>query len=520
MNWRTSIHGITLWLIGSLLSSQVRGTEPANDPLGQNTQPNIIVFLVDDLGVMDTSVPFLLDSAGQPQRYPLNDFYRTPHLERLASQGVRLNNFYAMSVCSPTRTSIITGQNAARHRVTQWIRSEGNNRGQFGPPQWNWTGFDNTAATLPSVLRTAGYRSIYIGKAHFGPIGQPTEFPDALGYDINIAGCSWGQPGSYYGQDGYGHLQGNRSRAVPHLDKYHGSATFLTEALTREAIAQITASLEESEPFFLHFAPYAVHAPFQSNPRYAPHYADSGKSKDAQAYATLVESMDTALGELTDHLIQQGIAENTLILFLGDNGGDAPLGPAHEHHSSFPLRGKKGTHYEGGSRTPFIAAWAQPNPNNAWQQKLPIAAGQVNSQVATVMDLYPTLTNLVAASPPANHALDGHDLAPQLSNQPNPQRPNQFLLHFPHDHRSSYFTSLRVDNWKLIYHYFPEQNPAKTRYELFDLDADPYENHNLADQQPAKVSELLEIMIQQLKAQDALYPVDEQGQTLEITLEH
>lgn len=520
MTWQTWINAVTLWLLGSLLNGLTLGTEPSEDPLAQNSRPNIVVFLVDDLGVMDTSVPFLLDSAGQPQRYPLNEFYRTPNLERLASQGVRLNNFYAMSVCSPTRTSIITGQNAARHRVTQWIRSEGNNRGKFGPLHWNWTGFNTPPATLPSVLRTVGYRTIYIGKAHFGPIGQPTEFPDALGYDVNIAGCSWGQPGSYYGRDGYGQLQGNRSRAVPHLDKYHGTDTFLTEALTQEARSQINQCLADNQPFFLQFAPYAVHAPFQSNPRYAANYADSGKSKDAQAYATLVESMDTALGELMDQLDQRGIAENTLILFLGDNGGDAPLGPAHEHHSSFPLRGKKGTHYEGGSRTPFIAAWAKPDPNNRWQQQLPIAAGQVNSQVATVMDLYPTLLNLVDANPPADHVLDGFDLALQLANRPNPDRSNQFLLHFPHDHRSSYFTSLRVDNWKLIYHYFPEQNPAKTRYELFDLNADPHENHNLAEQQPAKVRELLKTMIQELGEQSALYPVDEQGQALEITLEH
>jgi arylsulfatase A-like enzyme len=507
-----------LFLQGILLSCLAIASSPAFDQSEHTKPPHIIVFLVDDLGVMDTSVPFMLDASGQPQRYPLNDFYRTPHLERLAAQGVRLNNFYAMSVCSPTRTSILSGQNAARHRVTQWIRSESNNRGKFGPPLWNWGGLTNSRATLPGVLQTAGYRTIYIGKAHFGPIGQPTEFPDRLGYDINIAGCSWGQPGSYYGQDGYGHINGNRSRAVPHLEKYHGTDTFLTAALTREAQAQIDAGLADDQPFFLQFAPYAVHAPFQSNPSYAANYVDSGKSKDAQAYATLVESMDTALGELMEHLDRRGIAESTLILFLGDNGGDAPLGPTHEHHSSFPLRGKKGTHYEGGSRTPFIVAWAKPDPGNPWQQKLPIAAGEVNTQLATVMDLYPTVLNLVDAAPPIDHILDGHDLTHQLANRPNPDRSNQFLLHFPHDHRSSYFTSLRVDHWKLIYHYLPEQNPAKTRYELFDLAVDPYENHNLAEQQPAKVRELLETMIQQLEDQAALYPVDEHGQTLKPRL--
>lgn len=481
-------------------------------------RPNIVLFLVDDMGPMDTSVPFMLDGDGKPKRFPLNDYYRTPSMERLAAQGIRLNNFYAMSVCSPTRASIISGQNAARHRVTQWIRSEGNNKGEFGPPQWNWTGFSNARATLPGVLQTVGYHTIYIGKAHFGPIGKPTEFPNNLGYDVNIAGCSWGQPGSYYGQDGYGHLKGNKSRAVPDLEKYHGTDTFLTEALTIEGKAQIDAALETNKPFFLHFAPYALHAPFHSNPRYAANYADSGKPKEAQAYATLVESMDTALGELVDHLEERGIAKDTLILFVGDNGSDAPLGPPHEHNSSFPLRGKKATHYEGGIRTPFIAAWAKPEPTNEWQQQLPIAQNAINTQLATVMDLYPTILNLAGAPKPPDHTIDGDDLAKQLANESNPDRDNRFLMHFPHSHRSSYFTSLRVGDWKLIYHYLPDLNPAKNRYELFNLQADPFENNNLADQQADEVKRLMQAMIQQLDEQSALYPVNEQGNPIDPIL--
>ena len=477
-------------------------------------QPNIVLFLVDDMGPMDTSVPFMLGDDNNPQRYPLNDYYRTPQMERLAAQGLRLNNFYAMSVCSPTRTSIISGQNAARHRVTQWIRSEGNNKGEFGPPDWNWTGFRNVQATLPSVLQSVGYHTIYIGKAHFGPIGQPTEFPSHLGYNVNIAGCSWGQPGSYYGQDGYGHLKGNKDRAVPDLEKYHGTNTFLTEALTTEAKSQIDAATETGKPFFLHFAPYAVHAPFQANPKYAANYAESGKSQPAQAYATLVESIDTALGDLMRHLEDRGIAEQTLILFLGDNGSDAPLGPTHEHHASSPLRGMKGTHYEGGIRTPFIAAWAKPDANNKWQQQLPIAPNVINTQIATVTDLYPTILRLANASPPEGYTIDGHDLAPQLANRPNPDRGNRFLMHFPHSHRSSYFTTLRVGDWKLIYHYFPDLNPAKIRYELFDLQADPYENHNLAFQRPETVKQLMDEMVEELDEQAALFPVDEHGQPL------
>lgn len=132
-------------------------------------KPNIIVFLVDDMGLMDTSVPFLTDPDGQPVEHPLNRWYRTPNMQRLADQGVRFSQFYAQSVSSPSRTSLLTGQNATRHGVTNWIYSESNNRNTYGPPDWNWLGLDSADYTLPQMLSDAGYRTIHVGKAHFGP---------------------------------------------------------------------------------------------------------------------------------------------------------------------------------------------------------------------------------------------------------------------------------------------------------------------------------------------------------------
>jgi len=480
-------------------------------------QPNIVVFLVDDMGVMDTSVPFLTDEQGNAKRYPLNDYYKTPAMETLASRGVRFNNFCAMSVCSPTRTSIITGQNATRHRVTQWIRSENNNRGNFGPPEWNWTGFQNAGATLPGVLKTKGYRTIFVGKAHFGPMGEPSEWPTNLGFDVNVAGCSWGQPGSYYGEHGYGHIKGNKKRAVPHLEKYHGTDTFLTDALTQEVNAQVSKAVQDDKPFFLEFAPYAVHAPFHSNPRFADDYKDSGKSKPAQAYATLIASMDRALGRLLEQLEKEGVAENTLVFFLGDNGGDAPLGDTHGYASAAPLRGKKATHYEGGMRVPFIAAWAKPDPTNKWQQKLPIKQGAIQPQLGAVMDLYPTILGLVDAKAPTGHVVDGHDLAKQLTGERNPDREERFLMHFPHGHRSSYFTSLRAGDWKVVYHYEPK-NPDQPKYELFNLKDDPFEKNDLSQKEPNKLKRMMNAMIQQLKAEGALYPVGQDGKELKPKL--
>ena len=167
-------------------------------------QPNIVVMLVDDMGIMDTSVPFLTDEAGRPRRYPLNDFYRTPNMDRLASRGIRFNNFYSMSVCSPTRVSLQTGQNAARHRTTNWINPSRDNAGPQGPPEWNWRGLKPGDVTLASLLRAQGYRTIHVGKGHFSPRAFPGSDPSNLGFEVNVGGASIGAPGSYYGEKNYG----------------------------------------------------------------------------------------------------------------------------------------------------------------------------------------------------------------------------------------------------------------------------------------------------------------------------
>jgi arylsulfatase A-like enzyme len=150
-----------------------------------------------------------------------------------------------------------------------------------------------------------------------------------------------------------------------------------------------------------------VHAPFEADPRFAAHYRDSGKPAPAQAFATLIEGMDKSLGDLLDHLESLGVAENTIVFFLGDNGSDAPLGHEHAVACAAPLRGKKGSHYEGGMRVPFIAAWAKPTAGNAQQQRLPIAAGAIQAQQAAVYDLFPTVLRLAGVAVPPGHVVDG-----------------------------------------------------------------------------------------------------------------
>ncbi|MFK8112468.1 MAG: sulfatase-like hydrolase/transferase, partial [Rubripirellula sp.] len=346
------------------------------DPVSAD-KPNVIVFLVDDMGVMDTSLPFLTDNNGQPKRYPLNDYYRTPNMERLAAQGIRFNHFYAMSVCSPTRISIMTGQNAARHHATNWIRPDSDNRGEFGPPDWNWLGLKKGEVSLPGLLSADGYRTIHVGKGHFGSRESEGADPLNLGFDVNVGGHCFGAPGSYYAEEKYGLGTKRAHHAVPHLEKYHGGKTFLSEALTIEANVRVDDAVKSKQPFLLYFAHYAVHGPHQSDPRFADHYKDSGKPKNAQNFATLIEGMDKSLGDVLDHLEELGVAENTMVFFLGDNGSDAPLGHQHDVACAAPLRGKKGSHYEGGVRVPFSAAWAKLSPGNAPRKKLPSRPGKI-----------------------------------------------------------------------------------------------------------------------------------------------
>ena len=482
--------------------------------------PNIVIMLVDDMGVMDTSVPFLTDAEGNPKRYPLNDYYRTPNMERLAARGVRFNNFCAMSVCSPTRISIMTGQNAARHRTTNWINPDNDNAGPQGPSEWNWKGLKPGDVTLPGLLRRAGYRTIHVGKGHFAPREFDAANPQSIGFDINVAGGSIGAPGSYYGNQNFDRPakdKGNAKRgshAVPGLEKYHGQDIFLTEALTLEAKSHVSDAVKAQMPFFLYFAQYAVHAPFNSDPRFAANYKDTGKPENAQAFATLVEGMDKSLGDVLDHLESLGIADNTLILFLGDNGSDAPLGHEHEVACASPLRGKKGSHYEGGMRVPFIAAWAKPNTDSVNQQRLPIAADAIQSQQAAVYDLFPTLLGLSGVTSPAEHALDGKKLDRLLTAKPDSSRDEKFLMHYPHaPHRTNYFTTYRDGEWKVIYHYFPTQVSGGSHYQLFHLKNDPFEQTDLAKSDPTKLRTMMEGLIAALESQNAVYPVDMESKT-------
>jgi arylsulfatase A-like enzyme len=255
-------------------------------------------------------------------------------------------------------------------------------------------------------------------------------------------------------------------------------------------------------------AHYAVHAPFQSDPRFAAHYKDSGKPAAAQAFATLIEGMDKSLGDILDHLDALGVSENTLIFFLGDNGSDAPLGDPHAVACAAPLRGKKGAHYEGGMRVPFIAAWAKA-ADNPHQRRLPIAAGAIQSQMAAVYDLFPTILGLTDMAAPEEHVVDGVRLDTLLTGRPDAAREQTFLMHYPHaPHRSNYFTCYRRGDWKVIYHYYPSEASEGSHYQLYNLHDDPFEQNNLAASKPDELKVMMQGLAASMERHNSLYPVD------------
>jgi arylsulfatase A-like enzyme len=474
-------------------------------------KPNIVVMLVDDLGMMDTSVPFITDKEGRPHREALNNFYRTPNLERLAERGVRFNQFCAMSVCSPTRVSLMTGQNSARHRVTNWISPTRDNAGPLGPTEWRWKGLARTDVTLAKILKSHGYRTIHVGKGHFGPTGSEGSNPLNLGFDVNVGGTSVGQPPSYYGNKSFGSGKAlEKGPALPGLEAYHGKEIFLTEALTLEANRHVEDAVKSNHPFFLYFAQYGVHAPFNSDPRFASHYENSGKPAAAQAFATLVEGVDKSLGDVWVNLERLGVAQDTVIIFVGDNGSDAPLGDPHAVACAAPLRGKKGSHYEGGMRVPFVAAWGADGGRFASQT--PIARGMVQRQLGAVYDIFPTALEIAGVKPPDGHTVDGASLRTLFSGKRDASRLERFLMHYPHaPHRSDYFTTLRNGRWKLIYHYFPTAVSRGSHYELFDLANDPYEQQDKSLSEKSVLREMVQLMKSELKRQDALPPQSAQG---------
>lgn len=485
-------------------------------------RPNIVFFLVDDMGWQDTSVEF------HTARTPFNDFFRTPGMERLARNGVRFTQAYACAVCTPTRVSWLTGRNAARHHVTNWTLKGDTSSSStvLLPPRWKTEGLQpGDAPTAAGLLRAAGYRTIHVGKAHWGAVGTPGSDPRNLGFDVNIAGHAAGAPESYQGMDRYGEGKpGKEVWAVPGLERYKGTDTHLTDALTLEACREVERAVKElHQPFFLYLSHYAVHSPLQPHRPYDAHYRGLPVAESEVLYASMVEGMDASLGRVLDKLGELGVGASTIVVFYTDNGGVSHairgkniLGTGKDTHNQ-PLREGKGSAYEGGIRVPAIVGWAEVQPGHPLQRAIPVRAGARCARPVIVEDLFPTFLRWAGAPLPGDSPVDGEDLTPWLADPTATMRRSALVWHFPNvwtpypvGSRVGYqpHSVIREGDWKAIYFYETE------RWELYNPAQDLGEANDLASAEPARLAELARHLRERLVALQSPWPVDRaSGQT-------
>ncbi|MSU47687.1 MAG: DUF4976 domain-containing protein [Opitutus sp.] len=408
----------------------------ADFAFSQVSRPNLILILADDLGWAD------LGCYG-------NTFNETPNIDRLARQGLRFTQFYAGPVCSPTRTNLQSGQDQARFGITQHIPGHRRPFAKLIDPTVPLQ-LPLEVETFAERLGAAGYKTGYFGKWHLGGAGFG---PAQQGWQTSLE------------------FQGNtQPPAVTGSRETRRNAEFLTE----KALAFIAAN--RTQPFLLQVSHFAVHIPLSTTPELLKKYEAKRPTPgypSNPAYAGLLEELDQSVGRIVEAVDQAGLAENTLILFLSDNGGLEHEQSGRLVTSNAPLHGEKGTLYEGGIRIPAIARW----PGH-------VPAGRETATPAITMDVYPTFLELTGASDAKGQPLDGLSLAPVLQNPSSALGRDALHWHLPHYHHSTPASAIRRGDWKLIE--FFEGNVL----ELYDLAADPSEQTNLAARDPARARDL------------------------------
>lgn len=436
--------------------------------------PNLILINVDDLGWKD------LGCYG-------SDVYETPNIDKLARNGLKFTNAYsACAVCSPTRAAIMTGRYPARLGVTDWIRArfQGGKIPKDKKNPSGWVGSKNKKVlcpqnalwmeleevTIAEKLKEDGYATCHIGKWH---LGADDWYPEKQGFDENYGGCDYGQPPSYF--DPFKNKRLDGIYGLP--GKKQGQ--YLTDRECDEAVMFIKKNRQKK--FFLNFANYAVHTPIQAKPSLLDKYKTKIQSLDTKqknaAYATMVESVDQAVGRIITILKEEGIIDRTLIIFTSDNGG--LLGVT----NNAPLRSGKGFPYEGGIRVPLIIFW----PDF-------INGGKVIDTPVSSIDFFPTLCSAAGIKNSTDEVVDGLNLLPLIKGENNVKRQSLFW-HFPHYRgKINPYSIIRNGDWKLIKRY--DGKP----FELFNLKNDLSEKNDLSQDMPEKVKELNEeIMIWLLK---------------------
>lgn len=424
-------------------------------------QLNIVLFLIDDLGWKD------IGANG-------STYYQTPAIDQLASDGVRFTNAYsACAVCTPSRAAILTGRYPARILMTNWTPD-----GRWDPHAPMKEGrfvrdLPLEEFTIAEALREAGYRTISIGKWHLG--GEPFSMPEHHGFDRNVGGTAHGAPGEYffpYAGNWSIPTTGQKSRWTVLPDGRPGE--YLTDRLTDEAVAFIKEN--KDQPFFLYFPHYGVHTPLEAKEDMVARYkaVPENERQGDPVYAAMIESIDQSVKRVTQTLNDLKLQDNTVVVFTSDNGG------MWKATSNAPLRGHKGTYWEGGIRVPLIIKW----PGFA-------SKGKVVDVPVIGMDLYPTLLQVAGLPMRPNQHLDGRNLSPLLRDAEELPRQSLFW-HFPHynNHPDTVPQgAIRKGSWKLIESFDP------AGLQLYNLEQDPGETTNLVNEN----NELAMSLLQELK---------------------
>ncbi len=399
--------------------------------------PNIVFILIDDMGWMDSGCQG-------------SEYYETPNIDRLASEGARFTDAYAAcTVCSPTRASILTGKHPARLHLTDFISGHIHPWARLRAPDWTQY-LSHEETTFATVLNSAGYNTFFVGKWH---LGEAAYYPEKHGFDVNIGGCHRGMPPTYFSPYGIETLG----------DGPEGE--YLTDRLTDEALMLMERS--RHRPFLLYLSHYAVHIPLEARSRLIEKYAAREKhGQISETYAAMVESTDESVGRVLDKLDELGIAEETVVISFSDNGGYTKA------TSNAPLRHGKGSAYEGGHRVPLIVRW----PGG-------MDSGTVCSVPVMSTDFYPTLLEACGLSPMPGQHRDGLSLMPLLNGSGSIRREALFW-HYPHYHFSTPYAAVRKGDYKLI-EYF-----ESGRTELYDLSNDLGERFDLSVKETDKVEEL------------------------------
>lgn len=432
----------------------------------KDQKPNIILFFVDDLGWTD------LGCYG-------SDLYETPHIDRLASEGVKFTNAYsACTVCSPSRAALMTGKYPARLHLTDWIQGHKKPKAKLKVPDWQMY-LDTTEVTVAKALKNAGYVTANFGKWHLGD--EPAYWPKNHGFNVNIGGYRWGAPGSYF----YPYHGNKRDGKHPPNLETGLKGEYLTDRLTDEAITFIEQ--QKDNPFFIYLPHYAVHTPIQAHDSITQYFQGkitASHHHQNAAYASMIYSMDQSLGRLREKLKELEIDHKTAIFFTSDNGGLE----LRNITDNGVIRAGKGSAYEGGIRVPFIAM-------------IPgiTQVGIVSNIPVIGLDLYPTILDLAGLNV-IEH--DGENLLPYLRSTESQINRSSLFWHYPHYHNggATPYSAMRKDNYKLI-EFFEDG-----RLELYNLSKDIGEENNLRETQPELLKELHEELRLWRDAVSAQYP--------------